>query len=162
VDLIALQHAGVATKEAPRTCNECGRLSSAGTCLAAILGEVEAAPADYRPAVREPRRCLAYAPPHLNRDSRTGRELWPEIAAQVDKRNLAEGDMLRIDRARSLLTAMLKDGPRDAAEVFSAAERDGIGARTVQRATEALGVVKTKSQWAGGWIWAMPENAVTA
>lgn len=158
VDLIALQHAGVTTKEAHRTCNQCGRLSSAGTCLAAILGEVEGAPMDYRPAVREPRRCLAYAPPHLNRDSRTGRELWPEIATQSDKRNLAEGDMLAIDIARALITSMLKDGPRDAAEVFAAAERDGLHARTVQRAAESLLVVKTKSQWAGGWTWAMPEK----
>ena len=163
VDLIALQHSDVATKEAPRTCNECGRLSSTGACMATALGEVEGAPVDYRPAVREPRRCLAFKPPHGAYDDRTGRQLWPEIVAQVeqpkvdDKPEVHEGDSA-ICKARALLTAMLKDGPRDAAEIFIAAQGDNIHERTVQRAAEALGVVKTKAGFSGGWTWAMPET----
>lgn len=167
VDQVALQHAGVATKEAPRTCNECGRLSSAGSCLAALLGEVAGAPMDYQPAVREPRRCLAFKPPHGAYEAKTGRELWPEIAAQVeqpqaqDKREVHESDSTAIERARNLLASMLAGGPRDAAEILAAAEGDNLHERTVQRAAEALGVMKTKAGFSGGWTWAMPETENT-
>lgn len=164
-DPLALLHAGVATKEPPRPCKTCGRMSSSQTCLAALLGEIEGRPRDYRPDISHPRRCLAYAPPYGTSDDRTGRELWPEIGEQnllkpviLKAESKLEGDSSAIERARALLTAMLKDGPRDAAEIFTAAEGDNIGERTIQRAAEALGVVKTKAGFSGGWTWAMPET----
>ena len=165
-DLIALQHAGVATKEEPRACKTCGRMSSSQTCLAALLGEIEGAPRDYRPDISHPRRCLAYKPPYGAYDDRTGRQLWPEIAAQFEQpkaepqsEDKPQGDSSAIERARALLTAMLKDGPRDAAEIFAAAQGDNIHERTIQRAAEALGVVKTKAAFVGGWSWSLPEAA---
>lgn len=165
-DLIALQHAGVDTRELPRSCKSCGRMSSSQTCLAALLGEIEGAPRDYRPDISHPRRCLAYKPPYGAYDERTGRVLWPEVVAVVeqpqvqDKPEVHEG--AAIDRARNLLASMLAGGPRDAAEIFTAAEGDNIGERTIQRAAEALGVVKTKDGFSGGWIWAMPDTEVAA
>lgn len=66
-----------------------------------------------------------------------------------------EGDSA-IEKARNLLASMLKDGPRDAAEIRTAAEGAKISERTIQRAADTLGVVKTKVGLAGGCIWALP------
>lgn len=43
--------------------------------------------------------------------------------------------------------------------ILAAAQGASISGRTtIQRAADALGVVKTKAGFAGGWIWAMPET----
>lgn len=64
-----------------------------------------------------------------------------------------------IDRAKELLEEMLSDGPTDTASIYAVAEGEGLSERTMQRASDALGVVKTKTGFSGGWSWAMPETA---
>ncbi len=59
------------TQTATRTCGECERLSSVGTCLAkAQPGRLD---------IYASRRCLEFCPLWGCRDGRTGRELWPEL-----------------------------------------------------------------------------------
>ncbi|TAJ19100.1 MAG: hypothetical protein EPO47_05075 [Rugosibacter sp.] len=157
-DTIALRHANVVTLEPPRPCAQCGRMSAEQTCLAALAGEIENAPTDYRPDVSWPRRCLAFKPPHGSYDERTGAELWPELDAVV---SLDVEEESLTGRAVALLAGLLKDGPRDAAVIRSASEGIGIGERTMQRAAEKLGVIKTKSGFSGGWVWQMPEAETT-
>lgn len=165
-DAIARRYAAVVTKEPPRPCKSCRQLSSCQTCMAAARGEIEGAPDDYRPDLSWPRRCLSYVPPSperdeiLGRDGRRGPELWPEVAALEAAAPLAKALAGETEtaaaRARDLLVSMLSQGPRDAAEILSAAEGDMIGERTMQRAAEALGVVKTRAGFRGGWTWALP------
>ena len=62
------------------------------------------------------------------------------------------------ERACALVGNMLAGGPRDAAEIRTAAEGDNISERTIQRAAIALGVVKTKAGFNGGWTWRMPDD----
>lgn len=86
-DPLALLHAGIATKEPPRSCKNCGNLGGGVACLAAARGELDGVSRDYEPDTQWPRRCLSYIPPRadrdeiLGRDGRKGRELWPEIVA---------------------------------------------------------------------------------
>lgn len=86
-DPLALLHAGITTKEAPRPCKVCGNLGGGVVCLAVARGELEGVSRSYEPDTTWPRRCLAYVPPRadrdeiLGRDGRKGRELWPEIVA---------------------------------------------------------------------------------
>lgn len=170
-DKLALQHVGVATKEPPRACRQCGNLSGGGTCLAAQRGELVGAPRDYRPDLAFPRRCLAYTWPRpdrdeiLGRDERTGRQLWPEVFAPVEKPSepalvpempAADEGASAIERARTLVSSMVAGGPRAASEILTAAEGAGLSERTTQRAAEQLHVVKTKDG-NGGWTWALPE-----
>jgi hypothetical protein len=61
------------------------------------------------------------------------------------------------ERAGKLILDMLESGPADAAGILAAAEADGLSERTMQRAAEALGVVKSKAGFSGGWVWALPE-----
>lgn len=63
-----------------------------------------------------------------------------------------------MDRAKELILDMLEAGPTDAAGILAVAEGDGISERTMQRAAESLGVVKTKAGFSGGWMWALPEE----
>lgn len=60
-----------------------------------------------------------------------------------------------LERAKSLLSETLKVGARPAGEVLDAAAGAGISERTMQRAADALGVVKTKGGFGSGWMWAM-------
>lgn len=60
-----------------RHCAECGNLS-AGRCLAAWRGEIEAS-RQYRPIDDLPRRCGGYAPKSNDLDQRTGKQRWPGL-----------------------------------------------------------------------------------
>lgn len=60
-----------------------------------------------------------------------------------------------VAQAEALLTDMLKAGPLAASEAFKAAAAAGLGERTVQRASQALGVAKAKNGH-GGWTWRLP------
>lgn len=62
------------------------------------------------------------------------------------------------DIAGALVADLLKDGPRNAAEILTAAEGANISERTIQRAAISLGASKTKAGFAGGWIWRLPVN----
>lgn len=63
--------------------------------------------------------------------------------------------MSLIARAEALLVDMLSAGPRSAAEILAAGQGANLTARTVQRASVALLVVKTKDGH-GGWTWRLP------
>lgn len=62
--------------------------------------------------------------------------------------------------ARSEATAWLGDllaeGPVKATEVQSAAKQAGIAERTLRRASQDLGVRKSKAGMGGGWVWSLP------
>jgi putative DNA primase/helicase len=60
------------------------------------------------------------------------------------------------EQAEALLLELLTSGPRDAREIRTVAEGANISKRTMQRAADALGVVKTKAGFMGGWTWALP------
>lgn len=64
------------------------------------------------------------------------------------------------ERACELVGNMLAAGPRDAAEIRAAAEGDNITERAIQRAAIALGAVKTKAGFNGGWTWRLPADDV--
>lgn len=64
--------------------------------------------------------------------------------------------MNQIDRAIDLLADLLRDGPRNAAEIIATAEGDSLNERTMQRAGEQMCVVKTKAGFGEGWTWALP------
>lgn len=156
-DALALRHVDIATKEAARPCKACGRLSGGGTCMSA--SEI-GAPNEYRPDTAVPRKCLAYAPPRTDRDEilrydrRTGRELWPEVVTAIEgKKAEAATEETAIDRAKAMLASSLAEGPKDAAEIIASAATAGISARTMHRAADALGVVKEKAGFEGGWVW---------
>jgi hypothetical protein len=80
------------------------------------------------------------------------------VTAEPDKRNLPEGDMPAIEKARMLLMSMLADRPRAAKEVIAVAERQGIHERTLQRASKNIGILKTKDGFSAGWNWTRPET----
>lgn len=159
--------------EPPRPCTACGNRNSAGTCLPAARGEFQGRPTNYRPSADHPRRCLHYSPgTHLTtgerRDTRTGRELWPELlttkaqAASTTAPPEGAEPAGASDKAREILAAMLNDGPRNASEIRAAAEGAEISERTMQMVAERMGVVKTKAGFEGGWVWALPEGAQVA
>jgi len=60
-----------------------------------------------------------------------------------------------LERAKSLLFEALKVGARPAGEVLDVAAGAGISERTMQRAADAIGVVRTKGGFGSGWMWAM-------
>lgn len=64
----------------------------------------------------------------------------------------------KTDRACDFLANILKDGPLAASETLAAAEGANISTRTIQRATERLGLVKTKISNGQGWSWALPQE----
>lgn len=70
--------------------------------------------------------------------------------------------MSPLDQACTLLSDLLKDGPRDAAEILAAAEGANISERTMQRAAEQMGVIKSKAGFDGGWNWALPAEGAKA
>lgn len=70
------RYSGISTKEEGRTCGECERLTANGECRA------EGETGVQRPHAGIRRRCLAFQPQWDARDSRTGRQLWPELLVQ--------------------------------------------------------------------------------
>lgn len=171
-DPLAMLHSSVTTKEPPRPCKSCGGLSSGQTCMPAQRGEVKGAPAEYRPDLSWPRRCLAYQPARIvdgapspsDYDRRTGQQLWPEVAALslvADDLEGAEQDGA-IERGMVLLRKALAAGPIPAQEIRAIAEGAGVSERSMQVAAERLGVEKTKAGFSGGWVWALPEESEVA
>ena len=99
------------------------------------------------------------------------KEVAPALDVQVEEAVVvedhpAEGDMPKveteseplpgIERAKAVIQAALQSGPADAAGILAVAEADSISERTMQRAAEALGVLKSKAGFDAGWTWALP------
>ncbi len=55
------------------------------------------------------------------------------------------------------LTHLLTNGEVEAGKVKSDAADAGMNYRTVQRAADALGVIREKNQFSGGWVWRFPK-----
>ena len=67
-----------------------------------------------------------------------------------------------LGRACTLLAGVLRDGPRQTSQIITAAENTNVSEGGVQRAAAALGVVKTKARFGGGWVWERPANGERA
>ncbi len=70
--------------------------------------------------------------------------------------------MSPLDQACTLLADLLNDGPRASREILAAAEGANISERTMQRAAEQMGVIKSKAGFDGGWHWALPSEGAKA
>jgi putative DNA primase/helicase len=71
---------------------------------------------------------------------------------------LREGNSA-MSKAREFLTKVLADGPLSAAAVTAMAVTAGIAEITLKRARKELGVVSTKPEFDGGWMWNLPSSA---
>lgn len=168
-DIRAGKDYGLATAESPRTCDSCDNLTATQACYAAARGKLDFVSGSYRPYIHALRRCLGYQPKFDLCDARNGHDLWPEIVALISPETTGsiEGDtvsgdleMSRDVRISDFLADILKDGPRGAAEIIATAESAGFTERTLQRAADRLGVVKSKAGFLGGWLWALPNTAL--
>lgn len=59
-------------------------------------------------------------------------------------------------RACAFVADMLVGGPRNAAAILASSEGAKISRRTVQLASQRLGVIKTRPAFRGPWIWRLP------
>lgn len=66
--------------------------------------------------------------------------------------------MSTAEQAETLLADLLTDGPRPAADVMAAAANAGTSPRSIQRASIALGVVKTRTALRSAWTWTLPDD----
>jgi hypothetical protein len=146
IDLRQGKRYSITTAEGPRTCGTCDNLSAGNACLAALRGLLDYVSGEYRPLINAPRRCLGYVPSPGCYDDRTGPQLWLEIA------NYVEGG----EGARGYLAAQLTGGPLPSALIIAKAGEAGFPKRTIQRAAEQLGVLRTKKDFSDGWDWALP------
>jgi DNA repair protein RadA/Sms len=60
--------------------------------------------------------------------------------------------------AGKFLLHFLKDGPQKATVVFDNARSAGIAEATLRRAKSALGIKAIKGEFAGQWVWSLPEG----
>ncbi len=67
-----------------------------------------------------------------------------------------DGDRSAMDEAVSWLTENLDVNGRTVKEIKGSARADGIKDRTLDRASEKLGVVKGPDGFGGPWLWRMP------
>ena len=61
--------------------------------------------------------------------------------------------------AKEWLTELLRKGSMTAQDIKREAESAELAWRTVQRAAEELGIVRTKDQFSGHWRWSLPDDA---
>lgn len=61
--------------------------------------------------------------------------------------------------AKEWLTELLRKGSMTAQDIKREADSAELAWRTVQRAAEELGIVRTKDQFSGNWRWSLPEDA---
>lgn len=118
-----------------RTCPDCDRMSAARTCLAGMM-----VPAN----LNQPVRCLGFVPNREQEDRRTGVELWPDLARCPS-----------LAAATAFLDEALRRGAMSSSGILDAASAAGIHRRTVQRAAVELGVIRRKTGFRDGWLWAL-------
>ena len=63
------------------------------------------------------------------------------------------------DEAMEFLRDTLATAPMQVSQVQKEARQAGISEKCLCRAREKLGVRSTKSDYAGGWVWGLPEDA---
>jgi hypothetical protein len=91
----------------------------------------------------------------------TSRVLWesepvPITADEAMQAESAFGSTSALDEASEWLREVLADGSLPAADVLDRAKAEGIAGKTLQRASKALRVQKTKQAMAAGWLWSLP------
>lgn len=69
------RYPGIKTKEHGRTCGQCDQITAGHVCRKAKESGFEHPPANVE------HRCLSFTPVWNATDTRTGRELWPEIVS---------------------------------------------------------------------------------
>jgi hypothetical protein len=149
----------ISTANLPRSCSVCDNLTHGGNCKEAVhQGEAP----EWKPSANAPRLCLHYVPDHYTTsttsDYSTGRELWPEVAGQPSH----AVHVKMMPKPDAFLFTFLQGGPRSAADIVAAGGAEKISERTLQRAGDRLGVVKSKTGFNGGWEWALPVNKAAA
>jgi hypothetical protein len=86
--------------------------------------------------------------------------VWEPEPVSITANEAMQADMpartSAVDKAQDWLQQTLADGPVAVEEVLEMAEADGIAEKTLRRASNAMGVHKTKSSMAGGWMWSLP------
>jgi putative DNA primase/helicase len=75
-----------------------------------------------------------------------------ELLADAETDSSDEGDEAHAD---SFLRGLLADGPARAKDIKADADGAGYAWRTVQRASQRIGVEKRKDGLRGGWVWAL-------
>ena len=63
------------------------------------------------------------------------------------------------DGAAEWLLLALRNGPREAGELYAEAEVNGITKGTLRRAKDELGILPRKIGFKDGWMWAMPGDS---
>jgi hypothetical protein len=91
----------------------------------------------------------------------TSRILWdsepvPMTADEAMGAERGPGGRSALDTAIDWLRQVLAVGAMPADEVFDRANAEGIAKKTLQRASKALGTLKTKLAMTGGWSWSLP------
>jgi hypothetical protein len=108
-------------------------------------------------------------------------EIWPVDAGETPRERKLRRDRERQARCRAkkpaaipastrrsrceaLLREMLADGPKPEADIRRQAIRRGLeekdatqSSKAMRLAKAALGIVSTKADLGGGWVWALPE-----
>jgi hypothetical protein len=98
------------------------------------------------------------------------RILWGEALEGSSRSILSEveGDANeetgQLGTAKQFLLTTLRNGPTPSKELLEhAREIYGVSAITLRRAQKELGIVATKSAFAGGWNWSLPlSNQINA
>ncbi len=83
-----------------------------------------------------------------------GESAW--TAQSLASHAAEEGDRSRATEAQDWLREALADGPKLAQDVLRAAGNEGIARRTLQRASDALHVVKERRGFGQGSLWSLP------
>ena len=70
----------------------------------------------------------------------------------------SNGERTATDEAVDFLLILLSAGPMPKAEIEKEAQGAGISAKPLRLARTKLGINTTKSGFAGGWVWALPQH----
>ncbi len=100
---------------------------------------------------------------NLNGGITATRVVWGERLQGSSRAILAEvegdrdGEDGKLGIAKKFLIESLRNGPVASKELFEhAREGYGVSTNTLRRAQKDLGIVASKTTFAGGWMWALP------
>lgn len=136
------------------------QLVGAQTTIREVSGFFVAVPVDSG-HLRSPTWRALRAGPHagLGRSPDEALALLLFAAGQATGRRRVTAAPLAADRwLRDALRAC--GGAAPAAEIAKAAEKASIAPKTLRAATLRIGVVRRKAGLSGGWIWALPAEAI--
>lgn len=85
-----------------------------------------------------------------------GESHW--TAATLAAQAMGTEERPRAEEAQDWLRDAISNGPKQAKELFRAADSEGIPRRTLQRAADVLGVEKKRKGFSEGSTWALPAS----